>query len=160
MKLLVTNIGDFYKRWPSLIEPYTKNVTKILENTDSEVKSASVTVISHLVLTKNLKDVRAISSMAFLHDDKEESVKVAVDLFFNELISTSGSEDELLQKVIPDVILLMNENVNKDKKLDKANYDNKLKENNVKFEKIVQYLAEKVSEQEEIGVKSRNANKL
>lgn len=93
---------------------YTNGSLKIFQ-----MISLQILIIS---LAKFLLDQIVLKRLHKYRINLNLSVKVAVDLFFNELISTSGSEDELLQKVIPDVILLMNENVSKDKKLcDKAN---------------------------------------
>lgn len=145
----ITCVGDFYKRWPQLVEPLTKSVVKILDDVKILVKVNAITVISHLVLSKNLKDTRAISSIAFLNDDINDQIKSSVDAFMSELISMSGNEEELLQKVIPDVILRLTERMqDQEKPIERE-----------KFKKIVEYLTTKATEQQEVSGK-KNPTKM
>lgn len=144
-------IGDFYKRWPTLIEPLTKSFVRVLDDSKIAVKVTAITVISHLVLSKNLKDTRAVSSIAFLNNDGNEHIRNSVDAFMTELISMSGNEEELLQKVIPDVILRLSERMKE--------FSTEGKEDKDAFKKIVEFLINKASEQQEITGK-KNATKM
>jgi len=102
---LIPCIGDFYKRFPTLVEPHTHIFIKMLDDVYDVVRSNAVTVISHLILTKALKDVTAISSLAMLHNDQQPIILRTVNLFWKELVESSGSEEELMQKIIPDVLV-------------------------------------------------------
>lgn len=150
-------VGDFYKRWPQLIEPLTKSFVKVLDDEKISVKVTAITVISHLVLSKNLKDTRAISSIAFLINDesKNEHIRSSVDSFMTEMISMSGNEEELLQKVIPDVILRLSEKM---RESSLKSEDDILKDKE-KFKKIVEYLITKASEQQDLTGK-KNSSKM
>jgi len=77
----------------------------MLHDNFDQVRSNAVTVISHLILTKALKDVTAVSSLAMLHNDHSPGILRTVNLFWKELIESSGSEEELMQKIIPDVLV-------------------------------------------------------
>jgi len=77
---------------------------EVLCSDREEVRINAVSVVSHLHNSKSIRDNGSITVLAFLHNEESNLVKQAVNSFFIELINTSGSDEVLLNTIIPDVI--------------------------------------------------------
>lgn len=86
------------------MESYTRYFMEALCFEHFDVKISAVSVVSHLHNSKSIRDNGSITVLAFLHNDECKMVSQAVNSFFAELINTSGSEEILLNTIIPDVI--------------------------------------------------------
>ena len=71
---------------------------------DEKVRLAAVSMVSHLHFSKTIRDNGSITVLAFLHNESSQNVSQVVNSFFMELINTTGSEDVILNTIIPDVV--------------------------------------------------------
>mmetsp|Transcript_58750 Transcript_58750/g.127561 ORF Transcript_58750/g.127561 Transcript_58750/m.127561 type:complete len:103 (+) Transcript_58750:589-897(+) len=77
---------------------------EVLCSEQAEVRISAVSVVSHLHNSKSIRDNGSITVLAFLHSERNKQVAQAVNSFFVELINTSGSDEVILNTIIPDVI--------------------------------------------------------
>jgi len=82
---------------------------EVLCSEQAQVRISAVSVVSHLHNSKSIRDNGSITVLAFLHNEECLLVQQAVNSFFIELINTSGSDEVLLNTIIPDVITRFSE---------------------------------------------------
>ena len=97
---LIVATGDLSFRFPNTLEPWTPHMYRMLRDTSSQVRSNTLTVLTHLILNDMIKVKGQISDIALCIADVSDKISGLAKHFFSEL-SRKGNA---LYNVMPDII--------------------------------------------------------
>uniref|UniRef100_A0AAJ7WJJ1 Condensin complex subunit 1 n=1 Tax=Petromyzon marinus TaxID=7757 RepID=A0AAJ7WJJ1_PETMA len=93
-------LGDLAFRFPNLLEPWTAHLYARLKDDCAVVRSCSLRVLAHLVVSDMVKVRGHISNVAALLVDKDPSIASQARAFFTEL----AKKDNALYNALPDIV--------------------------------------------------------
>ncbi|KRX04790.1 Armadillo-type fold [Pseudocohnilembus persalinus] len=98
---ILVGLGDLYRRYTNLLEPYLPLVYQTLQDKNNLVRKTSLMVITHLVLIDKLKVKAEVSNIATLIQDPHQPIQNQVKLFFYEI---NKKDVKQIYNFLPDII--------------------------------------------------------
>jgi condensin complex subunit 1 len=99
---IVVALGDMAFRWTNLTEPWMAHIYALLRDDDGQVRTNTLTVLTHLVLNDMVKVRGQISELALCLEDTDERIQDMARLFFSEF--RHKQQGMLLYNLLPDMI--------------------------------------------------------
>lgn len=97
---LICAIGDLYRRFPNLVEPWTPQLYGRLRDDSVSVRRCAVTILSQLILNDMVKVKGQISELALLCVDSDQCVMELAGSLFTKL----SQKDNAIYNILPDII--------------------------------------------------------
>jgi condensin complex subunit 1 len=99
---IVVALGDMAFRWTNLTEPWMAHIYALLRDDDGQVRTNTLTVLTHLVLNDMVKVRGQIGELALCLEDSDERIQDMARLFFSEF--RHKQQGMLLYNLLPDMI--------------------------------------------------------